>query len=80
MNIVAIVGLMLALAACVLSDERISDERIRQQVAADHKTCLNNGEPGSAGYQTCREQLILARREEAEKSRGRGPERALYDR
>jgi hypothetical protein len=75
MNIVAIVGLTLALAACVLSDERI-----RQQVAADHKTCLNDGEPGSAGYQTCREQLILARRQEAEKSRGRGPERALYDR
>ena len=80
MNMVAIVGLPLALAACVLSDERVSDERIRQQVGADHKTCLNDGEPGSAGYQTCREQLILARREEAENSRGRGPERSLYDR
>jgi hypothetical protein len=79
MNMVAMVGLTLALAACVF-DERITDERIRQQVAADHKTCLNDGEPGSAGYQTCREQLILARRQEAEESRWRGPGRPLYDR
>ena len=75
MNIVVIAGLALVLVACVSSDEPI-----RQQVAADHKTCLNDGEPGSAGYQNCREQLILARREEAAKSRGRGPERALSDR
>ena len=57
MNIVVIAGLALVLVACVSSDEPI-----RQQVAADHKTCLNDGEPGSAGYQNCREQLILARR------------------
>jgi hypothetical protein len=79
MNLVAIVGLTLALAACVF-DDRITDERIRQQVAADHKACLNDGEPGSTGYQTCREQLILARREEEAESRWRGPGRPLYDR
>jgi hypothetical protein len=48
LNIVVIAGLTLALVACVSSDER------GQQVAADHKTCLNEGEPGSTGYQNCR--------------------------
>jgi hypothetical protein len=71
LNIVVIAGLTLALVACVSSDER------GQQVAADHKTCLNEGEPGSTGYQNCREELMVARRQEA---RERGPERALHDR
>jgi outer membrane murein-binding lipoprotein Lpp len=73
-NIVAVAALSLALAGCATSDEKI-----KQQVADDHKTCASRGEPGSTAYQDCREQLTAARREEAETSRGRGPERPLYD-
>ena len=78
MKVLIIVGLTLALAACVVASQDLSDERIRQQVSDDHTTCLKEGQPGSSGYQSCREQLILARREEMAKSRGRGPESPLY--
>jgi hypothetical protein len=71
MNIVAIAGLTLALTACVSSEQRIN-----RHVAADHQTCASQAQPGSAGYETCREQLIIVRRKEAEK-RSPGPEESL---
>ena len=70
-NVLAIVGLTLALVACVSSEQRIN-----QHVATDHQTCASQAPPGSAGYETCREQLIVGRRKEAEK-RSPGPEESL---
>ena len=70
-NILAIVGLTLALVACVASEQRIN-----QHVAEDHQTCASQAQPGTAGYETCREQLIVGRRKEAEK-RSPGPEESL---
>ena len=70
-NNIAIAALTLTLAACVSSEQRIN-----QHVATDHKTCASQAQPGSSGDDTCREELIVARRKEAEK-RTPGPEESL---